>query len=279
MSIVPDSSGKGVILNSPFPGKKLTQSPVRKNHFFTYYYKDSSEFLSIVVELKKFAYKGKIQGEICPSTGRGHFQGSIWCKTKHRDTEFKTLKGAHFETLKDVDDVSNYCNKDDTWDGRWRDYWGFPEPKYVEDIDDEKLYDWERDILSTLKYYEPDKRSIYWYWEPDGCKGKTTFQKYLFSHFEGVVVLSGKASDMKNGIVNYETQNKCLPKIVLINIPRSSLDFVSYTGLEEIKDMFFFSGKYEGGMICGASPFVFIFANEEPDYAKMSSDRFKVYRI
>jgi len=84
---------------------------------------------------------------------------------------------------------------------------------------------------------------------------------------------------MKNGIVTYNDTNKCLPKIVLINVPRSSLDFVSYTGLEEIKDMFFYSGKYEGGMVCGASPHVIIFANEEPDYNKMSSDRFKVRRI
>jgi hypothetical protein len=278
MKIVPDSPGEGVILNNPSPAKKLTQLSSRKNHFFTFFYKDSSEIPNIVAELKRFAYKGKIQTEVSPTTGKQHLQGSIWCKLRHRDTEFKTLKGAHFETLKDVDDVSNYCNKDETHDGIYRVAWGFPEPKYIESIPDEKLYDWELDILTKLKL-EPDKRSLYWYWEPDGCTGKTTFQKYLFSNFEGVVVLSGKACDMKNGIINYQERNKSLPKIVLINIPRSSIDFVSYTGLEEIKDMFFFSGKYEGGMVCGASPHVFIFANEEPDKTKMSSDRFKVHRI
>lgn len=276
--IVPNSSGEEVILDNSSPAKKPAQSPVRKNHFFTFFYKDSSEISGIIAELKRFAYKGKVQTEVSPTTGRQHLQGSIWCKTKHRDTEFKTLKGAHFETLKDVDDVSNYCNKDETHDGVYRVAWGFPEPKYIESIPDEKLYDWELDILSRLKH-EPDKRTLYWYYEPDGCAGKTTFQKYLFTNYDGVVVLSGKACDMKNGIINYQLQNKCLPKIVLINIPRSSLDFVSYTGLEEIKDMFFFSGKYEGGMVCGACPHVFIFANEEPDKTKMSSDRFKVHRI
>jgi len=276
MPIVPDSSeGKGNT-QFPSPAPKQKQSTVRKNHFFTYFYEDSSVLPLIVAELKRFAYKGKVQSEISPSTNRKHLQGMIWCKTKHRDSEFKTLKGAHFETLKDVDDVANYCNKEETHDGVFRACWGFPEPAFVEEI--ETLYDWEQEIIAILNS-DPDKRSLYWYWEPDGCKGKTTFQKYIFTHYANAVVLSGKAADMKNGIVTYQDTNKCLPKIVLINIPRSSLDFVSYSGLEEIKDMFFYSGKYEGGMICGKSPHVLIFANEEPDYTKMSGDRFKVTRI
>lgn len=274
--IVPNSSEEGVILDNPSSGKKPQQSPVRKNHFFTYFLKNSSEIPIIVEELKRFAYKGKLQTEISPTTGRQHIQGSIWCKTKHRDTEFKSLKGGHFETLKDVDDVSNYCNKDETHDGVYRVCWGFPDPKYIEEIP--SLYDWEVAIVQLLTT-KPDKRSIYWYWEPDGCKGKTTWQKYIFTHYEDVVVLSGKNADMKNGIVNYYNTNSRLPKIVLINIPRSSKEYVSYTGLEEIKDMFFFSGKYEGGMVCGESPHLLVFSNDEPEYALMSSDRFIVTHI
>lgn len=274
--IVPHSSEEGVILNNPSSGKKPQQSPVRKNHFFTYFLKNSSEIPIIVEELKRYAYKGKIQTEVSPTTGRQHLQGSIWCNTKHRDTEFKTLKGGHFETLKDVDDVSNYCNKDETHDGVYRVCWGFPDPKYVEEI--QSLYDWEVAIVQLLKT-KPDKRSIYWYWEPEGCKGKTTFQKYIFTHYEDVVVLSGKNADMKNGIVNFYNTSKRLPKIVLINVPRSNKDYISYTGLEEIKDMFFFSGKYEGGMVCGEAPHLLIFSNDEPDYAQMSQDRFIVTHI
>jgi hypothetical protein len=274
--IVPDSSGVKGNTHNLNPSAKPKQSPVRKNHFFTYFYEDSSVLPLIVAELKRFAYKGKVQTEISPSTNRPHLQGMIWCKTKHRDSEFKLLKGAHFETLKDVDDVSNYCNKEETHDGLYRVAWGFPEPAYVEELPE--LYEWEKKIVSLLNT-QPDKRSVYWFWEENGCAGKTTFQKYLYTHYEGVVVLSGKSADMKNGIISYQEKNNCLPKIVLINVPRSSADFVSYTGLEEIKDMFFFSGKYEGGMVCGASPHLLIFANEEPEYTKMSSDRFIVTHI
>jgi len=270
-----NSSGGEVILNPSPPANIVKQSPVRKNHFFTYFYKSIDEIVPIVTELKTKAFKGKVQTEFTKE-GRPHLQGMIWCKTKCRDTCFKLLKGAHFERLKDEEDIANYCNKDESHDGIYRTSWGFPEPKYVEEI--EQLYDWELDIIALLNTV-PDKRSIHWFWEADGCAGKTTFQKYLFTRFERIVVLSGKAADMKNGIVSYQQNNNCLPSIVLINIPRSCNDFVSYTGLEEIKDMFFFSGKYEGGMVHGKCPHVIIFANEEPDYTKMSNDRFIVRNI
>jgi len=278
MKTVPDSSAEG---NTPIPSasKLSKQVPPRKNHFFTFNYEKVPDFSfdNIVLELKKFAYKGKVQSEVAPTTGTKHLQGMIWCKNKHRDTEFKLLKGAHFEPLKDYDNVANYCNKDESHDGLFRSSWGFTEI-YKELIPENVMYDWEKDIIELLNS-EPDKRSLHWFWEPDGCKGKTTFQKYLFTHYEECVVLSGKGADMKNGIVEYLNTNKKLPKIVLVNIPKSSLGFVSYTGLEEIKDMFFFSGKYEGGMVCGACPHMLIFANEEPNYKKMSLDRFIVKQI
>ena len=277
MQIDPDSSGEGVILNSLHPEQNKRQSPIRKNHFFTYYYKNRSEFPAIEAELKEFAYKGKLQTEVCPTTQREHLQGMIWCKSKCRDSSFKSLKGAHFEKIADTDDAANYCHKDETHDGVWRCGWGLPEPKYVVKIDN--FYEWEIEIVELLKG-EPDGRSIYWYWEPDGCAGKTTFQKYIYTNFDRVVVLSGKCADMKNAIVTYEKENKYLPKIIMINIPRAlGTDMISYRGLEEIKDMFFYSGKYEGGMVCGASPFVIVFANGEPIIDKMSKDRFKIKRI
>jgi len=276
MPIVPDSSGDGVILK-PIPCALLKkQAPNRKNHFFTYYYKDSAEFPNILAELKRLAYKGKVQSEICPTTKKQHLQGMVWCKTKCRDTQFKSIKGAHFEKIADEDDTANYCNKDESHDGLFRACWGFPEPSYVEEI--EELYEWEKDILTLLDTV-PDKRTLHWFWEPNGCAGKTTFQKYIYTHREDVVVLSGKAADMKNGIVNYLETNKKTPRIVLINIPKCSASFVSYTGLEEIKDMFFFSGKYEGGMMCGPCPHVLIFANEAPDASKMTEGRFVTKRL
>lgn len=69
------------------------------------------------------------------------------------------------------------------------------------------------------------------------------------------------------------------PKTILMNIPRSKTGFVSYTGIEEIKDMFFYSGKYEGGQVCGPQPHVIVMANAEPEFEKMSDDRWDVINI
>lgn len=141
-----------------------------------------------------------------------------------------------------------------------------------------ELRPWQQNILNILDS-DGDDRTIHWYWEPDGGMGKTTFQKWLYLNRDGVLILSGKASDMKHAIIQYIEKNGETPDIILVNIPKSSIDFVSYQGLEEIKDMCFFSGKYEGGMVVGPNPHVIVFANEEPHYEKMTNTRWNVVRI
>ena len=142
---------------------------------------------------------------------------------------------------------------------------------------DIKLYEWQKGIVKILDS-KPDDRTIHWFWEPDGKAGKTTFQKWIFLNYERVMVLSGKASDIKNGIVQYKLKNKVLPKIILINIPRCQ-DHISWGGIEQVKDMFFYSPKYEGGMVCGPNPHVMIFSNKEPAIEAMSQDRWKITRL
>jgi hypothetical protein len=72
----------------------------------------------------------------------------------------------------------------------------------------------------------------------------------------------------------------CDPEIVLINIPKSfDQEYLSYTGIEEVKDMLFYSGKYEGGQVDGNPPFVFVFSNIPPEVDKLSEDRWMIYNI
>ena len=79
---------------------------------------------------------------------------------------------------------------------------------------------------------------------------------------------------MKNGIIQYIAENGDPPSFIVVNLPRSfNSDYLSYTGLEEVKDMFFYSGKYEGGMVDGNPPHLWIFSNELPDISMCSSDR------
>lgn len=215
-----------------------------------------------------------ILGKEVGESGTPHIQGFILLSKKKSWSSFvKHVNNnrLHIEQCKGSTEQNvNYCSKDNNFESN------FVEKKYIEEIDE--LYPWEIEINNILST-PPDKRTLYYYFEPDGCKGKTTYQKYVYTHFDKCIILSGKGADMKNGIISYFNANKFLPQIVLINIPRDAKDFVSWTGIEEIKDMMFYSGKYEGGCICGKCPHVIMFSNSPPPINKVSADRWKVFEI
>lgn len=251
--------------------KKKTINPAKRWCFTLNNYTED-EISSIVPTINSkcaVAIVGKEVGE----NGTPHLQGYIEFKKKSRPfTHFK-LKRIHWEKCKGTREENvEYCSKELN-----------PllllgvEKPYT--ISFPNFYKWEKIILDTLDQ-EPSDRKIHWIWEETGCAGKTSFCKYVFLNYKNVVVLSGKAADMKNCIIDYKNTNNCLPRVVLIDIPRSTnTDFLSYQGIEEIKNMFFYSGKYEGGMVCGRPPHMFIFANEPPNYSKCSEDRWIVMDI
>lgn len=215
------------------------------------------------------------QEEIGEKKGTPHLQGYLKFNKKSRPSSLKLSKKIHWEKCRSPGHSIEYSRKKETRAENGLVFVRGVEDKYEIDID---LYDWQKDIIKIIDK-KPDDRSIHWFYEKNGCAGKTTFCKWIFMNYKNTIVLSGKASDMKNAIVTYKNNEKSYPKIVIINVPRSNIDYISYPGLEEIKDMFFFSGKYEGGMVCGPNPHVLIFANEPPEYEKMSADRWKVTKI
>jgi len=203
--------------------------------------------------------------------GTPHLQGFISFKVKARPMSVFDNKRIHWEAAK-----GNNASQL-TYIGKQNQPFlslGFPKPVKLINPD----YDWEQQILDIVKQ-EPDDRTIYWYWSKGGNKGKTSFCKYLTVK-HGAIALSGKAADMRNGVIDYQKTNGFLPELVLIPIPKSfNTDYLNYEGIENIKDMYFYSGKYEGGQVCGNPPHLFVFANEPPDTSKMSLDRWKVIEI
>lgn len=132
---------------------------------------------------------------------------------------------------------------------------------------------------SILDRGRPDGRTINWIWSEAGNTGKTSFCKYLTVH-HGAIPCAGKSADMFNSIIDYVEKNGDTPRIVLIPIPRSfNMEYLNYHATECILDSYFYSGKYKGGVVCGNSPHVIVFANEPPTLTKCSIDRWRVRQI
>ena len=211
---------------------------------------------------------GKEVGE----SGTPHLQGFVESSKKFRWSEFGLPKTIHWEKTKGTRQQNiDYCSKDGET------VTNIKIPRKLKLID--PTYEWEKKVLKEIAD-EPDDRTIHWLWSKEGGIGKTQFCKYLVAK-HNACVLHGKGADIRHGLAQWISDKEGeYPDIVVYPIPRCfSTEYLSYEGLENIKDMFFYSGKYEGGQVNGPSPHLYVFANCEPDYHKMSGDRWKVEEI
>lgn len=257
--------------------KKKSISPSKHWAFTWNNYNDNlvPEFDTL---LDRYCSKFIYQSEIGEESKVPHLQGYICFKEKNRPLSvFKISNSLSWRKCFSPNDMIEYCHKDGTYDGKYRKTKNIFFPKPIKTIDKSILKSWQTDILEIIKN-EPNPRTIYWYFDTVGNTGKTSFSKYLAVHHEALI-LSGKASDMKYGIVKYMEKKVNYPELIVLDIPRSNNDFISYGGIEEIKNGIFFSSKYESSMVVGNSPHIFVFSNDRPDMSKMSKDRWKIREI
>lgn len=142
-----------------------------------------------------------------------------------------------------------------------------------------EIYGWQCEVDEWLAT-EPDNRSIGWVWSSKGGRGKSSFVRHLVQKRDALVC-SGKAADMKYMITKYEEKNGIYPELIVFDVPRSSFKFLSYTGIEEIKNGIFASTKYECSMVQMPYPHVIVLCNFAPDMddEDMSSDRYKIWNV
>lgn len=129
--------------------------------------------------------------------------------------------------------------------------------------------DWQRNLEEELEA-PADDRSIIFYVDPDGGKGKSWFQAwYLTNHPSETQVLSaGKRDDVAHSVDKSKS-------VFFFNIPRGGMEYMQYTILEQLKDQMVFSPKYNSQMkYLQKVPHVVVFCNEDPDMTKMSADRY-----
>lgn len=191
---------------------------------------------------------------------------------------FKSIKDkwprAHIEKAKNRDRSIRYCQKSDSRCGK--SYCNIPGYKIIEDKF--LLYkpkNWQSAILRLIGK-KPDDRKVFWFYDEIGGIGKSVFCKHLILRHNALVI-SGSKRDIKYAI-SEQIRTKDLD-IVVIDISRSEYNNVSYSAIENIKNGFFFSGKYESGMCVFNTPHVIVFANESPERSRMSMDRWKVFHI
>lgn len=134
--------------------------------------------------------------------------------------------------------------------------------------------EWQRRLDERLRG-EPDDRSIEFIVDENGGKGKSWFVRYYISkHSDKVQRLSvGKRDDLAYVV-------DVTKSIFLFDIPRTCMQYLQYSILEQLKDQMVFSPKYESqSKILLHKCHVVVFSNEEPDRTTMSSDRYKVTRL
>jgi len=135
---------------------------------------------------------------------------------------------------------------------------------------------WQLKILDEIKLQASD-RTIQWYWEPVGGIGKSKFCKYLAT-VHGAQLVPTRTADALHHIQKC-LEAEILPEIIVVDVPRCSMEFINYQSMEMIKNGTFSSGKYEGGMCIYPEPHVLVFANEPPNLECMSKDRWNIVRL
>ncbi len=187
-------------------------------------------------------------------------------------------KGASIRKVRNLKKTRFYCSKEKSHDKFWRYQRGWKRPVPLATITYDILNKYQKSVADFFqKPCDPRfSRDIFWFWEPKGNMGKTVLSTFFYDARDACII-SGKKGDCFLAIANYlATHDGAGPEIVIVDIPRSNINYVSYTAIEKIKDGLLFSGKYESKPVRFNRPHVICLANEYPDESAVSADRWKI---
>lgn len=217
-----------------------------------------------------------------------HIQGYI-CFENPRD--FKSLKKdfpkAHIEKAKGNKKQNfDYCKKDNNYKTNMAHLFINTHELSIQKVleleyKNVKWHPYQEDILNKLNG-PVDKRKIFWYWEEKGNVGKSYLVKYICIKYN-VIIGEGKMTDIFNQIntmmIDKGQKKGKIPSIIIIDVPRTSHQYINYAMIEKVKNGCIYSGKYEGGICIFPIPHIVVFANEKPDIHALSSDRLDISEI
>lgn len=156
-------------------------------------------------------------------------------------------------------------------------------PKFVYLVRTEQL---SNDVLLNLPVFQPrigwqwelaqklagipSRRTVIWRWEPNGNVGKSYFAMH-YQPRETFVITGGKHADIH---YSYQFQT-----FVFFDWSRCNESSFPYGLVEQFKNGYFLSTKYESVPKRFQVPHVVVFANFAPDVSQMSLDRWDITEI
>jgi len=289
-----------------------------KNWCFTLnnYSEDDLSRLETLTEDNSVSYV--IYGKEVGESGTPHLQGFISLNKRTTLVKVKELIGSnpHLEIARNVNASIQYCKKEGDWKefgkmgggkGSRCDLDDFKEAvkggmlsltqirenfsdvyaKYtrfcLEYIDDHypkvvvptfDLRPWQITLKAKLES-PADRRKVIFVVDEVGNCGKSWFAHYYASVIgeSCQVMLPGRKADMAYAL------RPCL-KILFLDAPRSKQgEFIQYDFLEDLKNGYVFSTKYESRVRTYEPMHVVVNMNEMPDRSKLSEDRYDIMRI
>jgi hypothetical protein len=257
-------------------------------------------------------------GKEVGASGTPHLQGTVCFQSRKRLTQVVTIIGqAHCTVTRFLSQSAEYCKKDHDFiewgvmpltgqkDEKRSDLEEFKASvkegvtsmqelrelhstvcalyprfvkEYIEDLKEKvtveahPLRQWQSDLNQNL-LHEPDCREIIFVIDFTGNQGKSWFARYYCDlHDNAQIIVPGKKADMA-----YIIEDN---RVFFLDCPRSKQgDFIQYDFLEELKNGYVFSGKYESKVKKLKTPHVVVLMNERPDMTKLSRDRFKIIEL
>jgi hypothetical protein len=254
--------------------------------------------------------------EVGSDTGTPHLQGFVQFKSRFRFNQAKDkISGrCHLERARDAQKARDYCCKDGDFtefgtllvagsrndleefklavqtgttntselrENHSKVFARFPRfcIEYICDntpdpeIQMYPLRSWQEE-LSQLLNREPDDRKINFVVDLVGNTGKTWFAHYYKRiHKDVQILLPGKKADLAYCI-------EVTSRVIFLDAPRcKQTDFIFYDFLEELKNGYIFSGKYESRFKALRKLHVVVLMNERPDMDKLSVDRYNIITL
>lgn len=131
------------------------------------------------------------------------------------------------------------------------------------------LFRWQAQVLDFLNA-PVCPRTIFFVIDNKGGAGKSTFGSWLRGALPDPPLCLGPGShrDLAQLV-------RRPPRVVLYDIPRGSIQHVSWSLMEELKNGYVICTKYEGGVLEFPRPHVIVFCNEDFPTNVLSEDRIK----